>query len=129
LATEYQAIVTYNNSLGGWEYAKGDIMKYAHVRLAEEVPSGSEEIRAVEREHKRTRQHVRREPALVAPSPLPAPDACPNGEDIKAPSLVALWKSCPPLKEDEKMLSCAQVPLVAWKISDIFPSHDTHKTH
>jgi hypothetical protein len=130
LSTEYQAIVTYNNSLAGWEYAQGGIMRYAHVRIAKEAPGDGEFVPAVERVYKRTRQHVRRESALVANSPLTAPDACRNGENDKATSLVALWKCCPPLKQDDEAPSSdRQVHLVAWKMSDIFPSHNVHKTH
>ncbi len=98
LATEYQAIVTYNNSLAGWEYAKGKIMKHAHVRLAEEATSESDLVRAVELEHKRTRQKVRREQGVSADSPRSMEDDC--GNDAKsAPSLPALWKHSPSLKD------------------------------
>jgi outer membrane protein TolC len=33
LATEYQAIVTYNNSIAGWEYAKGTILQHDNVTI------------------------------------------------------------------------------------------------
>jgi len=88
LATEYQAIVTYNNALAGWEFAKGDIMKHAHVRLTDEAPDEDNMVRAVDREHKRTRQHVRREAGTTA-----------KENDKAAPNLPAQWKSCPPLKK------------------------------
>ncbi len=88
LATEYQAIVTYNNALAGWEFAKGDIMKHAHVRLTDEAPDEDNMIRAVDREHKRTRQHVRQEAGTAA-----------KENDKSAPNLPAQWKSCPPLKK------------------------------
>lgn len=98
LATEYQNICTYNNAICGWAFAKGEIMKRAHVRIAEETPENSAEMPAVEREHKRTLRHVRRERNLSAKSPLSVLQAC--GNDAKtAPSLPALWKDCPPLKE------------------------------
>ena len=35
LANEYQAIVTYNNSLVGFEFAKGSIMQHDNVVIAE----------------------------------------------------------------------------------------------
>jgi hypothetical protein len=91
LATEYQAIVTYNNALVGWEFAKGDIIKHAHVRLAENAPDDSDVVSAVQREHKRTRQHVRHELAQKADEP--------ENDKKTAPSLPGLWKSCPPLKD------------------------------
>jgi hypothetical protein len=98
LATEYQAIVTYNNALAGWEFAKGDIMKHAHVRLAEKAPDDRDVVSAVQREHKRTRQHVRHELALKGASPLSVLGAGEN--DTKtAPSLPVLWKSSPLLKK------------------------------
>ncbi len=98
LATEYQAIVTYNNALAGWEFAKGDIMKHAHVRIAEKAPDDIDAVSAVQREHKRTRQHVRHEAARKADSLSTVLGACEN--DTKtAPSLPALWKCHPPLKK------------------------------
>lgn len=99
LATEYQAIVTHNNALAAWEFSKGTIRKHAHVRFGKEPPEGSQSVPAVEREHKRKRWHVRREPALEADSPLAVLDACGTGSKATAPSLPALWKSFPPLKE------------------------------
>jgi hypothetical protein len=98
LATEYRAIVTYNNALVGWEFAKGDVMKHAHIRLVEETPDDADVIPAVVREHKRTQQHVRHEPAVSA-SPLTVLAA--HGADTMAtaPSLPALWKSFPLLKK------------------------------
>jgi hypothetical protein len=86
LATEYQAIVTYNNSLAGWEYAKGDMMKHARVRLGDEPAADDKTVRAVVREHKRTRMQVRRAPSLLVDSPLEMPTV---------PSLPMLWKTFP----------------------------------
>jgi hypothetical protein len=107
LATECQAIVTYNNALTGWAFAKGEIMKHAHVQLTEEAPDDSAEVSAVEREHKRTQRHVRRVPGALAvqPDDRGKPARCPiwvlgAGENAKTiPSLPALWKFYPPLKE------------------------------
>jgi hypothetical protein len=128
LATEYQAIVTYNNSVAGWEYAKGDIIKHAHVRLVNEALSGDDAIRAVKREQLRTWQHVRHEQAVAADAPVTAADASGYGGDgVHALSLVALWKSFPPLKEVGESLSSSDNPLVERKVSDIFASHRVHK--
>ena len=152
LDTEYQAIVTFNNSIAGWEYAKGDIMKHAHVRLAEGAsanseavratvqgvvtwlafsivlpPCNREAIRAVEREHKRTRRHVRREPGVMANSPLTAPHACQDGEDAKAVTLVVLWKCFPLLKQASELHSSDdQGPLVEYRVSEIFTPRRVH---
>ncbi len=107
LATEYQAIVTYNNAIAGWEYAKGDIMKHAHVRFGEEPPSGSDSAgtgrwgaaRAVERERKRTQQHVRHAAAVPANSPLTVLELCSATTEAVVPTLPALWKCYPPLQQ------------------------------
>lgn len=107
LATECQAIVTYNNALTGWAFAKGEIMKHAHVQLAEKAPDDSEVVRAVDSEHKRTQRHVHRVPGALAvqPDDRGKPARCPiwvlgAGENAKTiPSLPALWKFYPPLKQ------------------------------
>jgi hypothetical protein len=97
LATECQSIVTYNNALAGWEYAKGNIMRHAHVRLVEEAPRDSNIVRAAEREHERMLRHVRHESAVPADSPLAVLDRC--GNDAKsAPNLPVLWKRFPSLE-------------------------------
>ena len=113
LATEYQAIVTYNNALVGWEYAKGDMMKHAHVRLVEKAPDDSDAVSAVQCEHKRTRQHVRHEAARKADSPLTVLGTCEN-DTKSAPSLPALWKCHPPLKK----VSDVQKGLVGGRVFD-----------
>jgi hypothetical protein len=122
LTTECQAIVTYNNAIAGWEYAKGDLMKHAHVHLTEEAPEGSDAVRAVVREHKRTRQHVRREPGVPADSPLAVLDTCGSDTKAMAPSLPALWKRFPPLKE----AGDTETGLVERQVSEIFPPHRVH---
>lgn len=93
LATECQAVVCYNNALAGWEFAKGDMMKHAHVRLMDEAPDDGNVVRAIDREHRRTRQRVRRESAVPATQPQG------GDSDKAAPSLPALWKFAPPLKK------------------------------
>jgi hypothetical protein len=95
LATEFQAIVTYNNSLCGWEFAKGDIMKHAHVRIGDEPSCGGTMERATVREKKRTRARVRHAPQMPESSPLDAPTLCNNGKEVTAPSLPMLWKTFP----------------------------------
>ena len=106
LASEYQAIVTYNNALAGWEYAKGASMAYAHVRFAEEAPSDEEEVRAVEQERDRTREKVRSEPAAPVNWYLTAPktdDHAVRQQPLAAFSLPSLWKTTQPLKEAEEL--------------------------
>jgi len=128
LATEYQAIVTYNNAIAGWEYAKGTILTHARVSLAEELPDG-EAVRAVVYERKQTGQRVRREPKVPADSPLGWPGVR-KGEDDRqpetAPSLPALWKRFPPLRGADAPLpveptSAREPRWTEWDVSDIFP--------
>jgi hypothetical protein len=128
LATEYQAITTYNNALAGWDYAKGTIMKHARVRFGTEPAEKSKIVRAVEREQKRTQHHVRCESAL------PADVDCLTGSEAKAPSLVVLWKCCPPLAIASELPTLAgdlsegpiDAVLVNWKVSEIFPPYRHH---
>ncbi len=54
LASEYQAIVNYNNALCGFQFAKGTIMAYDNVCIAEGPLPGCVQVRAVE--HIRERQ-------------------------------------------------------------------------
>ena len=134
LATEYQAIVTYNNALAGWEYAKSTIMKYAHVRLGSEPSEGSKLVRAAAREQKRTLSQVRYEPGLQAESPLAIPECCHIGDKTMALSLPALWKRFPPLKLTPELPSSnldkkdepAEIELTAWKVSDVFAPPRSH---
>ncbi|MHB1422542.1 MAG: TolC family protein [Gemmataceae bacterium] len=122
LATEYQAIVTYNNSICGWEFAKGDIMKHAHVRFGAEPPCDKEVVRAVAREHKRTLRHVRHELGVTADSPLSVLELCSAQTEAKVPSLPALWKVYPLLKD----VSDVEVGLVEGRVSDFFPTRRVH---
>jgi len=106
LATEYQAIVTYNNALAGWEYAKGASMAYAHVRFTEDTASDDEEVRAVEQERDRTREKVRREKAAPVDWYLTASktdDHAVRQQPMTAFSLPSLWKTIQPLKEAEEL--------------------------
>ncbi|HTU22002.1 MAG TPA: TolC family protein [Gemmataceae bacterium] len=131
LATEYQAIVTYNNAIAGWEYAKGDIMNHAHVRFAKEPPAGSKSVRAVEREHKQTRRKVSLSRSAAAEMTFSLAVLHQEGVDLEtcywecrdsAPDLPALWTCISPLKEAGDV----EFRLVEWKASDIFPPRRVH---
>jgi hypothetical protein len=135
LATEYQAIVTYNNAIVGWEYAKGAIIPFAHVTLVKGPVDDPDMPSAVAYEQKRTREQVQREPALLADNALASPRSAKGDADKKqaltAPSLPALWKTFPPLREASTLPTIEQasvredgrsdVRLTEWKSSDIFP--------
>jgi hypothetical protein len=117
LATEYQAIVTYNNALAGWEYAKGSSMAYAHVRFAEEMPSDDEKVRAVEQERDQTREKVRREQA--APVDWSSTAATTDGQALRKGvmvlSLPSLWKTTPPVeKADELPPADGEIDVDKW---------------
>jgi hypothetical protein len=132
LATEFQAITTYDNALAGWEYGKGTILAHAHITLADEPPDG-DTVRAVVYERRRTRSQVSREPGVLAnsvpnvPTPLIANgDAPPE----KALSLAALWKCFPPMRDAVPLppSDCDAVRECGngwseWSVSDIFTSH------
>jgi hypothetical protein len=135
LAAEFQAITTYNNALAGWEYGKGTILAHAHVTLADEPPVG-DTVRAVVYERKRTRSRVSREPGVLANSVLNVPAPLIANADTpteKAPSLAALWKCFPPLRDAAPLppSDCDAVReggdgLKEWSVTDVFASHRGH---
>jgi outer membrane protein TolC len=94
LASEYQAIVTYNNNLVEWEYVKGTIMQHDNVMIAEGGLPACAQVRAVDHERERTAALVLRERA----SPVP-PSACGTTECGGGVSLPAALAATPPLKE------------------------------
>ncbi|HZY83339.1 MAG TPA: TolC family protein [Gemmataceae bacterium] len=105
LASEYQAVASYNNAQCAFEFARGNLLRYDNISLAAAVPEGVP-VRAVERERRRTLEQVRGTRALApdarvnplweAPKAGPAP--------LAAPALPALLKRVP-------LLDDAAVPL------------------
>jgi hypothetical protein len=95
LATEYQAIVTYNNALAGWEFVQGAILDHAHVRFDDSPPTDDEEVRAVVYERGQTLAKVRRAPKMDD-------DA---GRELltTAANLPSLWKTSPLLGSAEEL--------------------------
>ncbi len=132
LATEFQAITTYNNALAGWEYGKGTILAHAHVTLTDEA-SAENTVRAVVHERIRTRAQVSREAGVLANSVLNVPTPLiANGDTLpgKALSLVALWKCFPPMRDAAPLppSDCDAVRECGngwseWSVFDIFASH------
>jgi tmRNA-binding protein len=61
LNREYQAIVAYNNALGGFEFSKGTILQHNNIMIAEGPLPHSAQVRAVEHERERTRALVLRQ--------------------------------------------------------------------
>jgi outer membrane protein TolC len=70
LASEYQAITNYNNALCGFQFAKGTLIQYDNVVIAEgELPHVAQ-VRAVDHQKARTDALILREradPAVVLP--------------------------------------------------------------
>jgi outer membrane protein TolC len=88
VASEFAAVVAYQNARTGFSYAKGAIMRREHVVLAKEAAPEDAQVRAVEHERKRTEARV----AHVEPLPHGAVVLPEKG---RAPSLAALWKTTP----------------------------------
>jgi outer membrane protein TolC len=68
LASEYTAIVNYNNSLAGFHFAKGTIMQYNSVQIAEGPLPQCVQVRAVENIRQREaalRLRERADPSII----------------------------------------------------------------
>jgi outer membrane protein TolC len=108
LANEYQAIVSYNNALCAFEFAKGTILQHDNISVAEGPLPGCAAERAVEHERERTKALVLKERALppklpsgtfvtpVEPIGLTPP---PGLDKEQPPSLPAMWDATAPLKD------------------------------
>jgi outer membrane protein TolC len=106
LATEYQAIVTYNNSIAGWEYAKGTILQHDNVTISEGPIPVAAQKRAVEHLRQRTKALVLRErsaPTGALDRPLDMSGPINLYPQINANSLPSIWKDMPPLKEANEL--------------------------
>jgi hypothetical protein len=102
LATEYQAIVTYNNAICAWEYAKGTILQHDNVTISEGPIPVAAQKRAVEHMRERTKALVlleRAAPTGVLAQPLVQGGPVNVIPQINANSLPSVWKDAPPLKE------------------------------
>jgi hypothetical protein len=96
LASEYTAVVAYNNALCALAYARGAITRHAHVTITDHPPKGAH-VRAVGRERERTRAlHCKQ---AVPADPLSWDQLAGDTLPQAAPSVAALWKSMRPLKE------------------------------
>jgi hypothetical protein len=106
LATEYQSIVTYNNSIAGWEYAKGTILQHDNVTISEGPIPVAAQKRAVEHLRQRTKAlvlHERSAPTGVLTPPLEMSGPINLYPQINANSLPSIWKDAPPLKEANEL--------------------------
>ena len=112
LATEYQAIVTYNNAIAGWEYAKGTILQHDNVTISEGPIPVAAQKRAVEHLRERTKALLLRERALptgALAAPLEQSGPINVYPQINAGSLPSIWKDIAPLKEAEELPSAERI--------------------
>jgi outer membrane protein TolC len=108
LAQEYAAIVSYQNALVGFEFAKGTILQFNNIHITEGAVPACVQARAAEhfRQRKvalpiRTRSVP---PGTLAdkPDPMHLPG---QGAPGTAPSLPAAWSDRPPLQGAEPLPS------------------------
>jgi hypothetical protein len=112
LATEYQSIVTYNNAICGWEFAKGTILQHDNVTISEGPIPCAAQKRAVEHLRQRTKALLLREraaPSGVLAAPLERSGPINLYPQIRANSLPAIWKDAPPLKDAEELPSAQSI--------------------
>jgi outer membrane protein TolC len=118
LSVEYQAIVEYNNSLVRFQFAKGTLMPYNGIQIAEGPLPQCAQVRAVEHERQRAKAIVLREQAnAVASPPCSAEGACACDKALPAlpkgvaPSVPALLEGAPGLSKSVDDASMAPRPL------------------
>lgn len=126
LASEYQAIVDYNNALVGFEFAKGTIMQHDNVYIAEGQLPTCASVRAVEHEKARTNSLVLREHAKpVLPVAHQGKTAAMPSNAVSLPSVMS--SSAPLLKDAPKLPptpeAAKELPTpVPLKPEEVFPS-------
>lgn len=141
LATEYQAIVTYNNAIAGYEFAKGTIKEHDNVTISEGPIPVAAQKRAVEHLRERTKAIVLREraaPMSVLAKPLERSGPINIYPQINANSLPSIWKDAPPLTEAKELPSVGNVnseqdeelpsPMEAAPLNQIFPESELPKS-
>jgi hypothetical protein len=103
LSNEYAAIVSYNNALAGFEFAKGTILQHDNVVISEGPLPGCVQKRAVEHERERAAALVLRERANpIVPAPCQPDHFQPPIVDLpnnKPVSLPALLEKAPPVPD------------------------------
>lgn len=102
LAEEHNAIVNYNNRLCGFQFAKGTILQYNNVQIAEGPLPAAAQVRAVEHQRQRSLAlQLRERPGMLAPTALPLDPSQPMPKSIPElqKSGLALPKPDAPLPE------------------------------
>jgi outer membrane protein TolC len=106
LSQEYQAIVTYNNALCGFEFAKGTILQFNNVQIAEGALPECVQARAVEHFRERTKALVIRQhaaPAGVMREGLEKAGPINLTPQLPPMSLPQAWQDKPPIKDAEPL--------------------------
>ncbi len=106
LVTEYNAIVTYNNAICGWEFGKATIMQHDNVTISEGPIPVAAQKRAVEHLRERTKALVLRERAAPTGSlanPLELSGPVNLRKQISPESVPTMWKNAPPLKDVDSL--------------------------
>jgi hypothetical protein len=133
LATEYQAIVTYNNAICGWEFAKATIMQHDNVTITEGPIPVAAQKRAVEHLRERTKALVLREraaPMGTMAKPLEMSGPINVYRQINAGSLPSIWKDAPPLTTEvgdlppPDKIDEAGNPLQTMPVNQVFPESE-----
>lgn len=87
LSDEHTAIVNYNNRLCGFQFAKGTILQYNNVQIADGPLPAAAQVRAVEHQRKRSMAlELRERPGMLA-TPLPGTPGSTSGEMPSLPDL------------------------------------------
>jgi outer membrane protein TolC len=123
LASEYNFIAQYQNSLVAWEFAKGTIMQYDNVSIGEGPLPNCVQVRAVENAQRRAKALVVRERENpVAYQPITNDENGPKmpvlGED--APTLPSLLEKAPKPPTDKYGMPLPALPKTA--PSDVNPA-------
>jgi outer membrane protein TolC len=128
LTAEYQAIVTYNNALAAFQFAKGSIMQHDNVHLSEGAIPECAQTRAVEHERERSHALLLRERANLVPHAAPNGDHdvpyMPHLPNTDVPSVPALMDNNLPVpdKLEEGPAPKQLPPSVGWKASEPMPT-------
>ena len=115
LAAEYQAIADYNNTLSGFQFAKGTILQYNNVNISDGPLPAAAAVRATDHLRERTRAlMVRERPDEAVPTgnyPInvdPAAALMPRAEDVGPQSVPDMMRNMPkPTLPSEGSSRCA----------------------
>jgi outer membrane protein TolC len=119
LSQEYAAIVTYNNALIAFEYAKGTILQHNNVTISEGPTPECVQARAVEHFRERTKALVLRQRAAPTGTMTePLQHAGPTNLLPQTPpkSIPEAWMEKPPIKEADPLPPPDSAPTAGDKV-------------